>query len=887
MRSRKNDFLAGGMKTSKLMCCFVVFGFLFVAFSPVSALDDYDVEIVDVDVLPLDPYDGEVCNFSIRLRNSGATDVGSGVWIDVELLIDGSSVEMLSFDDGLQSGDQKVVYLEWLATQGSHSFEVVVFCDGPEVSSIMDSLEVRRRETDLFIDDVIVDTPKFGLGSEVQIIIGNQGKNLSKKVKLSLYAQDDLVDSTQIRYLNYSKAVTVLLSWTPNRFDDVELKIVVDDLDVLDEVNESDNSFVDVFWVEPYHVSWWDENYHFRKFFAVDTNGSGFGEVEVLLNTTVDDLGLSGTLDYDSIWLIRYDCFGEVIDDNVSYSIDLTCCHDRLFFDVSGSSRQFYCLYVDVIGNTGLRSSPNHNFSLQGDFSTETVWSLDVEGWWMELQYPHINTTLIIDDPISVEVKTVAKAEDVSVLFSKKDASYEVNLSSDDGMLWSAEFVADVEGLYDAEVVAVDNASFSCLLEVEDACMFRFLPDLTIEEVSIPAGTVDEFSEVVVSVELKNNESWVVEDATILLYVEQDLEDVERLSYDDAVDSIVVDISPLSNKEIALSWNASFGFGELAGWWNVGIKVVFAQSTVIRFDAGNISVSACERTPPSITLLSFESSVVEGDRIEVAAEIKDASGVEQAKINISFEGDIIVSESLQFVGGYRYEIVFDDIVEVGTYQMQISAIDKTPIHSKRVLTRQFSILADSSGPVFSYCGSCPEVVLIGAKVSLFCVASDRSGVVSASCEVAGPNNFSKTYNLSEESSAPGRFSVDEFFVSPGIYEYSFSALDAKNNSAHSESFELWVVVEMSDFDGDGLPNDWEQLYGFDYIGSDDYDSDSDDDGLINGEEFDMGTDPRVPEPWYDSFGRMLAENWGYLLLSVILTVSIIVVAASELRRIRG
>jgi hypothetical protein len=48
---------------------------------------------------------------------------------------------------------------------------------------------------------------------------------------------------------------------------------------------------------------------------------------------------------------------------------------------------------------------------------------------------------------------------------------------------------------------------------------------------------------------------------------------------------------------------------------------------------------------------------------------------------------------------------------------------------------------------------------------------------------------------------------------------------------------------MADADEDGMPNDWERLYGFDPFDSGDAELDSDGDGMTNVEEFLAGTNP--------------------------------------------
>jgi len=59
-------------------------------------------------------------------------------------------------------------------------------------------------------------------------------------------------------------------------------------------------------------------------------------------------------------------------------------------------------------------------------------------------------------------------------------------------------------------------------------------------------------------------------------------------------------------------------------------------------------------------------------------------------------------------------------------------------------------------------------------------------------------------------------------------------------SSSSESVTISVTF---DYDDDGMPDYWEQLYGFDEVSADDADLDADGDGLTNLEEYEAGTNP--------------------------------------------
>jgi hypothetical protein len=68
-----------------------------------------------------------------------------------------------------------------------------------------------------------------------------------------------------------------------------------------------------------------------------------------------------------------------------------------------------------------------------------------------------------------------------------------------------------------------------------------------------------------------------------------------------------------------------------------------------------------------------------------------------------------------------------------------------------------------------------------------------------------------------------------------------------------------------DSDGDGLPDWWEDQYGFDKYSDLDAEEDADGDGMNNRQEFLAGTDPRDPDSRFEIF-EWRVENGTDLIL---------------------
>ena len=75
--------------------------------------------------------------------------------------------------------------------------------------------------------------------------------------------------------------------------------------------------------------------------------------------------------------------------------------------------------------------------------------------------------------------------------------------------------------------------------------------------------------------------------------------------------------------------------------------------------------------------------------------------------------------------------------------------------------------------------------------------------------------------------------------------------------ALSDRFAARTVEEIIDSDGDGLPDAWEQLHNLDPLIAD-ASADPDNDGYINLEEYNAGTDPTLPDLFANSIAWSLA-----------------------------
>lgn len=91
----------------------------------------------------------------------------------------------------------------------------------------------------------------------------------------------------------------------------------------------------------------------------------------------------------------------------------------------------------------------------------------------------------------------------------------------------------------------------------------------------------------------------------------------------------------------------------------------------------------------------------------------------------------------------------------------------------------------------------------------------------------------------------------------GLYNYRAHVEDGLYSHTNSQIYAEWTVVVKADNDDDGMPNWWEMTYAFAPGNPADAYQDTDNDGLLNLEEYQAGTHPRQA----DTDGDTLADKW--------------------------
>jgi hypothetical protein len=186
-------------------------------------------------------------------------------------------------------------------------------------------------------------------------------------------------------------------------------------------------------------------------------------------------------------------------------------------------------------------------------------------------------------------------------------------------------------------------------------------------------------------------------------------------------------------------------------------------------------------------------------------------------------------------------------------------------------------------PTITYFGVNPFVQLQNGQVEIRCITTDFSGIQSVEVTIRSPDNLLETHTMSN-ASHDSKYVYIKGYEIIGKYVYSITVKDNKGTKNTTEEKTFWITNDKNDTDNDGMPDLWEQRYGFNPYDPSDASLDADQDGVINLEEYKEGTDPVTKVSSPSEFFARLKENLAYLVASIIVFVMIVFLARYGIRR---
>jgi hypothetical protein len=186
-------------------------------------------------------------------------------------------------------------------------------------------------------------------------------------------------------------------------------------------------------------------------------------------------------------------------------------------------------------------------------------------------------------------------------------------------------------------------------------------------------------------------------------------------------------------------------------------------------------------------------------------------------------------------------------------------------------------------PTITYFGVNPFVQLQNGQVEIRCITTDFSGIQSVEVTIRSPDNLLETHTMSN-TSHDSKYVYTQDYGIIGKYVYSITVEDNKGNKKTTDDKTFWITNDMDDTDNDGMPDTWEDRYGFNPYDPIDASQDADNDGITNLQEYKDGTNPTKKLSSPSEFFTRLKENWAYLVASIIVFVMIVFLARYGIRR---
>jgi hypothetical protein len=156
--------------------------------------------------------------------------------------------------------------------------------------------------------------------------------------------------------------------------------------------------------------------------------------------------------------------------------------------------------------------------------------------------------------------------------------------------------------------------------------------------------------------------------------------------------------------------------------------------------------------------------------------------------------------------------------------------------------------------LFDYVSVHPFIQKLGEPVDFLCVLQLENFSDEVTLTIKNP--LGALFSTSMIMSSKGKYEWSDVFLILGRYSYNVTVKKGDRVFAKSNNSTFWIARSRNDRDSDGMPDSWENMFGFDPANPHDSSWDDDRDGLSNLEEFKIGSNPLVHEHIFNSFYRL-------------------------------
>jgi len=885
---------------SSFLLIIVAFLFLLSTMTPLTywgeivAATSYesDLEIFGVSI-PDPIIEGELIVLTITVKNNG-TSVLPGSLIEVRLYIDDatSPTSVNSTTDGLLEGNMREFNLTWTAELGDHLLHIRLYLEDILSDQWDVSRTVVEKDVDLKIYELSIETPlQLKEPTYLFVNITNSGKNTSSDIDVSLFVNEVLYHTTVIEGLAKGTFSNITFEWIPTLFGPQTINITIDPQNTIEEYDETNNYYESVIYVEAHKLDWWDSNWHYRQFFAIN----GTGNVSTVMNFTqlLENLGITNkTMENSTLSIVEYDTDGTVDDIISSYQFN----ESELFDNVTNAigvltwnvteDPGYYYIYFDTQENLGEREVSEEVVSIVASGNASVQYSNPVEGWWVDIEEPSAEE-YPLNRSVSLEILTMAKASNLTLELSR-EGSYIKTLVPDttDNSLWFDDYIFSQEGNWSIVVNTTDNSGYEP--KNQSTVYFRVsaYPDIAVVTVFITLNEVIEGEAIEIFAIVNNTGEIDAVNYQMRLYLSQDTLTWES---NQLKNTSTIDVEKNETKLVSLTWDpALFGDPSKEGNWTAGIWV-YTNSTYKDSNTSNnrgtnasIRVVEGEKNPPTIELTEITDPQEREQVVTIKARIIDESGIKIVNISISNPEQDLFNYTMNQQSGNIYVVLFDETTLVGDYNFTITAKDNSFYENTSTLHGTFEIIQDATPPTIEYLAAKPKVQLKGEDVTVVCIAQDNYAVHGARITMIDPEGHESIETMVESDT--NKFVFKDAYEIIGKYEFYVFVTDDSDNEQESDHKTFWITTDLDDTDNDGMPDWWEKRYGFDPYDPSDAQEDYDDDDSSNLQEYIENTNPLKSQTLNQQFISNIEDNLLYFIVSIILFSIVLLLASYGFRR---
>jgi hypothetical protein len=552
--------------------------------------------------------------------------------------------------------------------------------------------------------------------------------------------------------------------------------------------------------------------------------------------------------------------------------------YDDFYFDEEGK------WLIEVTGKDDagyISPATNHSF-LVGKPDLKLInLSLSTESGSITNVYKNETITLTANF-----VSNEATIEEVNISFSIEDKSNDIvytdNITktlikdkiTNHSFIWKANITGKLDLIVTLDPENLIDEKYENNNKKTKSITVQDWPDLTITGIDLPSGTIMEYEDVRIDVDVKNIGKGDATGFKIELYIEKDI-----LKFENEVDNYTISVKAGITKTVSMYWNNAE-----AGIWLVGanIPVETGQMDLNPFNNYKLSdkrlvITSYERNEPVITgVIVDPREQQQGGPVTIYANITDDSGLETVKLKVTDPSNRTY-DKLNMVRDEEdvFKATFKDTLENGIYEFLITTVDISINSNVGLYEGNFVIMLDDTDPDITYFEIRPRVQLKNEYIVFTCIAKDNVVVDTAIVVITNPFDVETEQIMTY--SYEGKFEYIEKYDTVGKYTYEIIVRDKAGNSDKTSEETFWITTDINDIDNDGMPDDWEYNNNLDPENPTDADDDPDKDGLSNLKEYQLGTNP-MEDIFRENIGARIKDNSLYFAGSIVLFLLIIILS---------